>query len=175
MGWKLQKAKVCYLGALAFLITALCPIATWATPIGIVKMQDMIIEKAIECNSVEEKLYYERICESGMDLKFSSKTLAAVKPKGRTDIEESLAVGKSVITDGGYLEKGTKVHLYLIGNSDAKFKAGILDSDGKLRYVNSSNGEIDYTFTVQTSGNYRIYIENSGTVDIDVSGTVYIK
>lgn len=178
MNRKLRKAEWCYFTLLVFLMAVLCPATTWATSMGIVKVENIIIDKVIECNSVEEEeksLHYDELFEREVDLRFPSKTLAAINPKGGTDIEECLVVDNLIITDGRYLEKGTKVHLYLIGNSDAKYKAGILDSNEKICYVKSVDGGIDYTFIIQESCEYRIYIENTGMVDVSVSGIVYIN
>lgn len=45
----------------------------------------------------------------------------------------------------------------------------------KKGFVNSKSGEARHTFTVNTSGEYRLFIEGLENKNIHITGSIYIK
>ena len=60
-----------------------------------------------------------------------------------------------------------------IDPSDSVVMAGIMDSDGALRYVTGTSG-MSHDFAIDDSGNYRIFVQNCSDVIITVNGTYVI-
>ena len=49
---------------------------------------------------------------------------------------------------------------------------GLLDSDGVFHYFNVTNGSIDKTIEISTSGQYTLVVRNNSTDEVKVSGFV---
>lgn len=70
------------------------------------------------------------------------------------------------------LEAGESVRINASYSPDASLDFGLVDSDGIFHYVNVTDGNIDQTIQVDTSGNYTLGIQNNSAITVKVSGFV---
>ena len=75
------------------------------------------------------------------------------------------------------LGNGAKITVVLWGdNSSDKFRAGYIDSSQKRTYVESSNGEINHTFTISKNDTYRFFVQGlSSGKNVHIEGSVTTK
>ena len=98
-----------------------------------------------------------------------------IEPKGSTSINESLDAKEDTSYGIGYLTKGQRVTIHLAGDTGSVFRAGLTAPGGSTTYVNSIGGEIDHTFSVTSSGNYSVYLQNLGSSAADIDGMVLVR
>lgn len=163
-------------------LTAVCfavlyPAAAYAASSEISKIQDQAAEQLRKENSVEWHMtespheeYHAVLDPSQMELIDS----ITVKPRGGTEVEVSVEAGKTKNLDENYLEEGTKVLVYLSGDPSSQYHAGIVARGGDADFVYAYQGTVNYTFTVKKAGYYSVFIENTGTSTITVTGIVYV-
>lgn len=72
----------------------------------------------------------------------------------------SLMVGETVTIKASYVPFTASVDF------------GLLDSDGVFHYFNVTNGSIDKTIEISTSGQYTLVVRNNSTDEVKVSGFV---
>ncbi|MBQ8637804.1 MAG: hypothetical protein IJ468_01390 [Lachnospiraceae bacterium] len=73
-----------------------------------------------------------------------------------------------------YLEAGETIFVAVgVDPSDSVVMAGIMDSDGALRYVTGTSG-MSHDFAIDESGNYRVFVQNCSDVIITVNGMYVI-
>lgn len=76
------------------------------------------------------------------------------------------------ISDGFRAAAGTGITVNVsITPEDFNVKVGIINPDGKMEYIEASNG-IAHSFTASHNGIYKFYIENGNGTEICASGTV---
>ena len=72
-----------------------------------------------------------------------------------------------------YMEKGEHIEISVILDpTDVTVKVGILEPDGTFRYVQGKE-RVNHTFTLDQSGNYRVYIENKSGKTVTTNGYYY--
>ena len=72
-----------------------------------------------------------------------------------------------------YMEKGGHIEVWVILDpSDVTVTVGILEPDGTFRSV-QGRGRVSHTFTLDQSGNYRVYIENKSGKTVTTHGAYY--
>ena len=98
-----------------------------------------------------------------------------IEPKGSTAIEQSLTAGEDKTSGIGYLKEGQKVTIHLVGDSGSTFRAGLRGQNGSTTYVESISGRVDHIFSVKSSGNYSVYLKNTGSKTIDINGMVLVE
>ena len=98
-----------------------------------------------------------------------------IEPKGSTSTNESLGAKEDTSYGIGYLTKGQRVTIHLAGDTGSVFRAGLTAPGGSTTYVNSIGGEIDHTFSVTSSGNYSVYLQNLGSSAADIDGMVLVR
>lgn len=154
----------------------LCPLTVYATSIGSSVLQEKISEgtKSYELESYSFDGTYIEKKETNVDTEFI--TLEVPLARGANLIDCDLAGTSQIIVDSLNLSKGSKVQ-FIVAASDknSSFKAGVIDSQNNVRYVNSSSGTISYTFTINTTGSYNLFIQGASTANIHVSGSITIS
>jgi hypothetical protein len=60
-------------------------------------------------------------------------------------------------------------------SKSATFRAGIIEPDGTRRYVESINGMTAYTFELDQTGKYSVYVQNMGSSKITVNGSYTVQ
>lgn len=71
------------------------------------------------------------------------------------------------------LDVGETVRIYATYSpSGADLDFGLIDSDNVFHYVSAESGNVDVTFEIPESGNYRLGIRNNSAQTVKVSGFV---
>lgn len=154
----------------------LCPLTVYAVSIGSSVLQEKISEgtKSYDLESYSFDGTYIEQKETNVDTKFI--TIEIPLTRGANLIDCDLAGTSQIIVDSLNLSKDSKVQ-FIIAASDknSSYKAGIIDNQNNVRYLNSSSGTISYTFTINTTGSYKFFIQGASTANIHVSGSITIS
>lgn len=103
----------------------------------------------------------------------ADKTTEMVVARASGSFSMSISPYGSVKADMSFpLEAGETVRINASYSPDASLDFGLIDSDGMFHYVNVTDGNIDKTIRVDTSGNYTLGIQNNSSKTIKVSGFV---
>ena len=175
MNSKKMMKRIPYI-ALSTLILGICPVISYAATNSSIDMQTYVIDMLDK--DIEETADTELIEQQEMDNTDITAVMLeeAVPMSGSVDIDINVDGKIRVITNTVYMRKGSKVTFTLYAdNSDNKFRIGLLDSKNKKVFVNSKSGEARHTFTVNTSGEYRLFIEGLENKNIHITGSIYIK
>ena len=90
-----------------------------------------------------------------------------MKPIDEWEIE----TGHSATSAIFYASSGNSINVAVgIYPADTSVRVGIVQPDGIRRYVEGEN-TVGHSFTLNQSGNYRVYIQNDSGVTVTVSGT----
>lgn len=169
MKWKNRKAESVLLAVTALAILLLCPAITYGASKGILEIQDkaasfmMEIVDASDVMTIEPVPVYEEYQKQYSLEEFTEIQNIVLKSQGCTEIDLTVPAGKKQNVPFMHFEKGTKVYLYLPGDDLDTFNAGLMDRNGHSREVASQEGMISYEFVIAESGEYAIYVENTGT------------
>lgn len=173
---KTEKTKRISFAVLVMSMVLMCPLTVFAASWGMSNLQDLVVKKLWitevevqqESTELPEKTefhYSEDVIEYPMQ----------INPKGVTSIDITID-GKNVkYGDSLSLTSGNKVAFILQSDSSSdSFKAGLEDSKGKRIYVQTSNGWIDHTFSIEQSGSYKIFLEGTTSKSIHITGSITI-
>ena len=177
MKWKRKKTKPMLVAVTALATLILCPAITYGASAEILKLQNKAASVVMAVTGEELEMpqfVYEEYQEQSSLEAFMEIESIVLKPRGGTDIEVTLSAGETKYFTFMQFEKGTKVSLYLTGNTSDTFKGGLIDKNNVLRGVTSQNGMIQYTFTIDEAKEYAVYIQNTGSSVLHVRGSVYI-
>ncbi|EHI55443.1 hypothetical protein HMPREF9333_01158, partial [Johnsonella ignava ATCC 51276] len=175
MNSKKMMKKIPYI-ALSTLILGICPVISYAATNGSIGMQTYVIDKLDK--GIEETADTKLIEYPEMDnTDIAEVMLEEIVPvSGSVDIDINVNGKIRVITNTVDMRKGSKVTFTLYAdNSNDRFRVGLLNSKNKKVFVNSRSGEVGHTFTVNTSGKYRLFIEGLENKNIHIAGSLYIK
>lgn len=184
--WRLQqimtdkKSSIRWLAAILTIICVLaCPITTFGVTVETSSLEDQFSRQALSTFTM-----YESGQAIQMDEEFtyvvdrtrlSSETNQAVT-RGSNYVDCTLNGDDIYLVEDLYLSKGNTVQFILASaNSSHQFKAGVMDANGKIRAVKSSNGTISHTFTITTSGDYSLMIEGITDAEININGSIVIR
>lgn len=90
--------------------------------------------------------------------------------KGTTSYSWTVNANSWLDTSSVYVAAGGSITIS--GNldpTDQTIRVGIMNSAGVIRYINATNC-FAHTFAITESGNYRIYMENLNSVDVQATG-----
>lgn len=132
-------------------------------------------------NEISEKTYVEDL-EKETEIEFqehvehdfhSNEEIIEINPytRGTNNINWNISANSSIRTSYFYKTKGSTITIMVSATpASGTIKAGIIEPDGSRRYVNSANGIASYTFTVNKTGDHAVYIENTGSYKLTVTG-----
>ena len=176
---KRKKSRKPYAAALAaVLMAAVYPATALGASAGMAALQGHCAKQlrnyySVEAEPQRQPVHQEYTMQlAPEDLKQDSSVQIA--PRGSTSINATLAAREDTSYSIGYLTRGQNVTIHLISDSGSGIRAGLTLSNGQTTYVNSIGGKIDHTFSVDSSGNYSVYIENLGNSETKVSGMVLV-
>ncbi|MDD6071363.1 MAG: M56 family metallopeptidase, partial [Clostridiales bacterium] len=66
---------------------------------------------------------------------------------------------------------GNHITVTVDADSSVSYRAGIIEPDGTLRYVNSNNGYASHQFELDQTGTYSVYVQNMTSGTITVKGS----
>lgn len=157
--------------------TLSCPFISFASSNGASQLHHEIVKVARDDNS-EKELYsqYKYTEYSKQAAKEESQVALESINRGANTIDVSIPAGGGAVTNDFEASAGKGVKVIVSGDSSSDtFSAGIANDSSGLRYVNSQNGSVNYTFKITESGTYSVYFENTSEHDIHILGTIYVN
>lgn len=175
-GTKIRKTAAVSIAAFTF--TALsCPLVSLAASGGALYINNELMGAVIEARSTEEVYTEPEYVEYYENAEVLNNICTIIEgfDRGKNSVDVEVPAGESVVTSEVTVTAGGKIRIIVSGDyvSDT-FRAGIIDSYGNLRYVDSDDGMVSYIFNMETAGTYQVYFENRGNSALHVSGNVYV-
>lgn len=164
---------------LAFSIAILtCPLIAFASSWSALQVHNEILGAVIVNNSKEElnpAHEYTEYTETTNVLQGKTLLINSVT-RGANSVDFTIAAGDSVVTSKFAATAGKGIRIFVSGDSSSdSFRAGIVNTSGQERYVNSQKGAINHTFNITEAGTYAVYFENTGDSDVHILGTIYVN
>lgn len=171
---KSGKTKRWFVGAISVTMALMVPFISFAVAYGVSSVQDM----AVDFVEDEEIIPVPEHVEEKMGMFDESQKVreldVQITPRGVGYIDITINGKELVKTAAISLSANAMVGLVLLAdNSSDKFRAGIMDSNGRETYVEVSNDMI-YTFTVKQSGQYTVFWEGTTVNSVHVRGSVTV-
>lgn len=177
---KNTKPKKVLMVFLSLVTIAICPLSAYASTLGAATVQDVIIKEISKKSETEEPFLQietniEHTIEHTED--YNSKLLIEQSgysvTRGANLIDSTLNGTRRLVVDSVNLSKGSNVQFILAAaNTSDKFRAGIIDESGDIRYVNSSSGTISHSFSISKAGSYQFFIEGTTSSNIHITGSI---
>lgn len=123
----------------------------------------MVFSNAYVCHA-EEHTNEEDVINTGVYTSRATGHLSfSVKSQGSHYIESmlSLEAGDTVRINATYSPGSASIYV------------GLIDQDGVFHYLNVSNGDINATFEIEESGEYKLAVMNNSAHKVNISGYVY--
>lgn len=164
---------------LAFSVALLsCPLVSAASSWSASQVHNEIIAATIAENSVGELYMPHKYIEYDDNAKLAENINIVLNSstRGANVIDVAIPVNGGAITNKFTATAGKGIKILVSGDrSSDSFKAGIANTSGKMRYVISQNGTVNYTFKITESGTYSVYFENTGNKELHILGTIYVN
>lgn len=157
------------------IIVFMTPASAYASANVITNVQDKYVRSIFnEKSNIEHNYVFEIISEeSGTIDSVTHNIIIEKAPRGANLIDVTVNDRTRALVDSVTFKKGDKVQFILAAtNQSDSFKAGITDSKGYSRYVNSSNGTLSYTFTIATDGIYDLYMQGNTASNVRITGSI---
>lgn len=157
-------------------VLAACPFTSFGASKGISYAQSVFVEKILVEETEDTTIQPEFTEYVEMNENMNVRRLpGTLLPRSGNWIDTDIEGKEVIVFDTLYLSEGNKVDFSIEGdNTSDQFRAGLMNSSGRKRYVSSSNGGIDHKFTVDQSGYYDLYLEGTTNSTIHVSGSITI-
>lgn len=179
-----KTAKVAAFG-LSTMFMLLGVTTTYAAGVPLASFQDWLYQKTevVSMESQELPDFEEQVVLPGQDNSYDGVIYAnpedeGVMPQG-LDANEmasfnwTMDSGIRYISGTFYVKSGQNIVVSASTTpASSTFWLGIMDSSGKVRYIQGS-GSLSYTFPIDKSSNYRVIIQNQSSVSITSSGSYY--
>lgn len=171
------KKKTAIWGALSIAVILSCPFSTFAAANGVSYVQDFAVKRTIQSqvdlSSPEQQIEKIEFLQSAQDI---TKLNIPMNPRGISFIDITIDGNSLVETEQLSLEANAEVDFLLAAdNNTDSFKAGLIDSNGKKTYVQSSKGKLSHTFKVKQDGEYAIFVEGTSAAKIHVKGSINVS
>lgn len=166
-----SKKKKILLAILSAAIMAACPIVSYASATGVLKIQDMAAEDILSDALKETQVNMFIEYSDSISMKENESYSMNLNVKGDNKIDITIKAGDRFWIDGKLNSDIIKVSLTADSSSDS-FRVGYTNKDA-IKYVNSIDGAINHSFSI-TPGDYSIYIENRSDYEIHVVGRLTV-
>lgn len=157
------------------LIVFMTPATAYASASIITNVQDEYARSIFnEKSNIEQNYIFDTVSEQTGKLDSVKQNIILEKaPRGANLIDVTVNDRTRAVVDSVSFKKGDKVQFILAAtNQSDSFKAGITDSNGYSRYVNSSNGALVYTFTITADGSYDLYMQGNTASNVRITGSI---
>lgn len=163
---------------LSMIFAAACPLTTFAAAAGVSELQDQAA-RALAVEYEEEPqapVYVEEFYEVDTNPNERELETEPLQTRGVSTIDDTDINGTELVVVATVkLEKDDEITIWLKSdNTTDKFRAGLKDSSGGKRYVTSSNGKVDHTFTISSTGTYKVFVEGTTSNVIHVYGSLML-
>lgn len=172
---KSKKVKRLIVYVISALFITICPFTAYATTEGVLQVIDASTNMMLKENGIAEKFMDKKIEETYDQFDINSFD-TIVMPRGTNRFDVIIEPGKKISFDDLALNNGSSIRITASAeNSTDSFKAGLINSDGKVRYVTSIDGSMNHTFQITDADTYKLYIENLNKVEkISIYGAYYV-
>ncbi len=178
---KKKKREAVLVAITALTILILCPAIAYGASKGILEMQDKAVSSIMRATEPSTKiseapqLVYEEFQEEYNPEEFTEIQSIVLNPRGGTTINLTLTAGDENRFDFMHFDKGAKVHLFLSGdNTSDTFQAGLVDSNNNLKGYISQGGTIEANIVIEEVGDYAVFVKNTGSSVLNVTGMLLI-
>ena len=179
---KYKKLRTIPFALISAIVLSLCPVVSYAATNATIDFQSDVIYKLTEPIVVDDgyKPVFEEI-EDNEDLNIANLGIvrldSVIVPNSSNGIDVDVDKKKGIVTNMVSLSSHSTIGYYLKADSSSdKFKVGLINDKGeKIGFVSSKNGKVVYDYTVNKSGNYKIYILNTGSKRAHISGYLIIQ
>ncbi len=161
------------------LVLGMCPVVSYAATNVAMDFQSNAVDKLTEDTGIKEG--YEPEFEEAQDNDNESvpdvELNGMIEPVGISYVDIDISGKTGATTDAVYLNKGQTIeYSFKANNSGDKFTVGLINARGrKVGSGYSKKGQIFYKYTVNKSGEYKVYIANNNKNTIHVSGHFFIN
>lgn len=161
------------------LVLGICPVVSYAATNAAMDFQSNAVDELTEDAGIKEG--YEPEFEETQDNDNESvsdvELNGMIEPVGISYVDIDISGKTRATTDTVYLNKGQTIeYSFKANNSSDKFTVGLINARGrKVGSGYSKKGQIFYKYTVNKSGEYKIYISNNSRNTIHVSGHFFIN
>lgn len=177
-----KRKKKSVVAAILFscIVAASSSITVLAASDGLARQYVKLVERTLveeELEVIEEKHDYVEYTDDGPDSGIAVE-MGDIEQCSRSTSIIGWTVPASTVkmTDTFYVKKGQSINVNFYQNSqmDKKFKVGIISPAGGRNYV-WANGSINYGFSVNTSGYYRVFVQNDNSAAIEIEGSFTVR
>lgn len=159
-------------------ITLSCSIISYASTLKVLNIQNDFVSNVEEGQSTLENKNSEFNEYTTYTFPLTSFINAGnLDTKGSNSIDFTLDATGELRFSPVSLNQGSSIRISVSSDSSSDtFRAGIIDENGKRRYVISDNGMVAKKFTIDTAGDYRVYFQGKNTngSDIHLTGTINV-
>ena len=172
-----KKEKSALLIATLAAFMAICPIVTYASVTGVMGIQSELVRSEVN-RGMQEDFGAGQVTEINEILKDTGVMVALPNPRGINNIDIYVPATGTSIFNTLSLKSGQKISFSLASDkSSDSFSFNIANSAGKGKRYTASDGVVAGSYTVPSTGDYKIYIDgyNYGGDDIHVTGMIRIE
>lgn len=157
---------------------AICPIVTYASVTGVMGIQAELVRSEMN-REMQEAYVVGQVTEISEIPKENVSVMAMLpNPRGINNIDIYVPATGTSIFNTLSLKSGQKVSFSLASDqSSDSFSINIANSAGKGKRYTASDGVVSGSYTISSTGDYKIYIDgyNYGGDDIHVTGMIRIE
>ncbi len=166
-----SKKKKILLAILSAAIMAACPIVSYASATGVLRIQDKAAEMVL--SDSEEESQTDKYIEHTGNIVMGSNDFYSMNlnAKGDNKIDITIKAGDRFWIDATLNSSSMYVSLTADSSSDS-FRVGYT-SESAMKYVSSIKGAVNHTFSI-TPGEHSIYIENRSDHEIHIVGRITV-
>ncbi|WP_294148072.1 M56 family metallopeptidase [uncultured Clostridium sp.] len=167
----LSRGKKVLLFVISVLMIVTCPVVGYASVTGILMGQnnstERVLSEAVEVEQMNDFKEFTGTVKMTAEESYSMN----LSVRGDNWIDITIEAGDRFWIDGDLNSTSMDISLTASSSSDS-FRVGYLKGS-TAKYVNSSKGAVNYSFTI-VPGSYSIYIENLSDHAIHVSGRITV-
>lgn len=152
----------------------LCPVTTYAATLGITNMYNKVLSytNLYKTSDIKENKRFqadynqqvETIVNFSLENRGSNPVDMKIKPKGKSQSDQFI------------VKKNGTIKVFISGEqTEDKFKVIIKSGNVEKVSKTSSNGDINYTYTADSTDSYTVTIINSSSKTIHITGSIIIN
>lgn len=158
---------------------AICPFVTYASTFKVSQLESGLINVYDEHRGTAYTQVNGTVKTDQVPAVYESEELGRLDARGANNVDTTIAGNGSAQFSPVSMSAGSSIRISVSSeNQSDSFRAGIIAPSGKKFYVDSVDGMAAHTFSIDTSGSYKVYFEGrngSGGSDIHITGTIYVN
>lgn len=170
------------LGLLIVVFILTCPIITYASVLGMTQAENALVQNYIVKTSIKMSPNQQPVHLFDDNTKYISlqkRNIGYLNAKGTNNIDITMSGSEIVYFDPLSLSQDSNIRVSVSSeDSNDNFEVGIIAPNGKKYFVSSTDGMIGYTFNINSSGSYTVYIKgqnDNNEKNIHITGSIYVN